>query len=54
MLRARRAREHPEGRPHDFWGGWSGQLQDPDGHLWEIAHNPFFPLDAVGNVTLAG
>jgi len=24
-----------------FWGGYSGYFQDPDGHLWEIAHNPF-------------
>ena len=37
-----------------FWGGYSGYVADPDGHLWELAHNPFFPLDAVGNVTLAG
>lgn len=25
-----------------FWGGFSGYFKDPDGHLWEIAHNPFF------------
>ena len=25
-----------------FWGGYSGYFKDPDGHLWEIAHNPFF------------
>ncbi len=25
-----------------FWGGYSGYFQDPDGHLWEIAHNPLF------------
>ena len=25
-----------------FWGGYSGYFRDPDGHLWEIAHNPFF------------
>ena len=37
-----------------FWGGYSGYVADPDGHLWELAHNPFFPLDAVGNVTLTG
>lgn len=37
-----------------FWGGYSGYVADPDGHLWELAHNPFFPLDADGNVTLAG
>lgn len=35
-----------------FWGGYSGYVADPDGHLWELAHNPFFPLDAAGNVTL--
>ncbi|HEY0832834.1 MAG TPA: VOC family protein [Azospirillum sp.] len=35
-----------------FWGGHSGYFADPDGHLWEIAWNPFFPLDANGNVTL--
>ena len=31
-----------------FWGGYSGYFADPDGHVWEIAHNPFFPLDANG------
>lgn len=25
-----------------FWGGYHGYFQDPDGYLWEIAHNPFF------------
>jgi len=25
-----------------FWGGYSGYFRDPDGHLWEIAHNPHF------------
>jgi len=24
-----------------FWGGYSGYFADPDGHLWELAHNPF-------------
>ena len=28
-----------------FWGGYSGYFSDPDGHPWEIAWNPFFPLD---------
>ncbi|MAE66208.1 MAG: glyoxalase [Phycisphaeraceae bacterium] len=23
-----------------FWGGYSGYFRDPDGHLWEVAHNP--------------
>lgn len=33
-----------------FWGGYSGYFADPDGHLWEVAHNPFFPLDEQGVV----
>jgi uncharacterized protein len=28
-----------------FWGGYSGYIADPDGHPWEIAWNPFFPLE---------
>jgi uncharacterized protein len=35
-----------------FWGGYSGYFADPDGHLWEIAYNPFFPLDKDGHVVL--
>jgi hypothetical protein len=35
-----------------FWGGYSGYFADPDGHLWELAHNPFFPLDADGRIDL--
>ncbi|MGF0536465.1 VOC family protein [Agrobacterium sp. ES01] len=35
-----------------FWGGYSGYVSDPDGHLWEIAHNPFFPQDEYGHVVL--
>ncbi|MDQ0505935.1 VOC family protein [Xanthobacter agilis] len=35
-----------------FWGGTSGYFADPDGHLWEVAHNPFFPLDVEGRLTL--
>jgi len=31
-----------------FWGGYSGYFADPDGHLWEVAHNPFFPKDSRG------
>ena len=39
--------------PHDvFWGGYSGYFADPDGHLWEVAWNPFFPLDERGNLHL--
>ncbi|MTV24132.1 VOC family protein [Nitriliruptoraceae bacterium ZYF776] len=36
------------------WGGYSGYLTDPDGHLWEVAHNPGFPLADDGTVTLPG
>jgi uncharacterized glyoxalase superfamily protein PhnB len=25
-----------------FWGGYSGYFTDPDGYLWEVAHNPLF------------
>lgn len=35
-----------------FWGGYSGYFEDPDGHLWEVAHNPFWTLDAEGRVHL--
>ncbi|MFV8834083.1 VOC family protein [Aquisalimonas sp.] len=35
-----------------FWGGYSGYMADPDGHLWEVAHNPFWSLDEQGNVSL--
>jgi len=31
-----------------FWGGYSGYFADPDGHLWEVAHNPFFAKDDRG------
>lgn len=37
---------------HVFWGGYSGYFTDPDGHLWEVAHNPHWPLDDKGNVQL--
>ena len=35
-----------------FWGGFSGYFKDPDGHLWEVAHNPFSwigPCDKTGS-----
>jgi uncharacterized protein len=34
------------------WGGYAGYFADPDGHLWEVAHNPGFPLTADGRLTL--
>ena len=30
------------------WGGYSGYVSDPDGHLWEFAFNPFWELDEDG------
>lgn len=35
-----------------FWGGYSGYFADPDGHVWEIATNPFWPLANDGALTL--
>lgn len=35
-----------------FWGGYTGYFADPDGHLWEVAFNPFMPLGEDRRVTL--
>jgi len=34
------------------WGGYSGVFADPDGHRWEVAHNPLWPLDPDGRSVL--
>lgn len=34
------------------WGGYSGYWADPDGHVWEVAMNPFWPLAPDGTLTL--
>jgi uncharacterized protein len=34
------------------WGGYAGYFSDPDGHLWEVAYNPFFPIDEDGYLRL--
>ncbi|CAN5305658.1 VOC family protein [soil metagenome] len=34
------------------WGGYSGYFADPDGHLWEIAHAPNFPIDERGRIEI--
>lgn len=34
------------------WGGYSGYFADPDGHAWEVAHNPGWPIGADGRPTL--
>ncbi|MCW5723813.1 MAG: VOC family protein [Maricaulaceae bacterium] len=36
------------------WGGRSGYFADPDGHAWEVAWNPHWPIDAAGNVSMGG
>jgi predicted lactoylglutathione lyase len=36
-----------------FWGGYSSVFLDPEGHPWEIAHNPHWTLTADGGVRLA-
>jgi predicted lactoylglutathione lyase len=35
-----------------FWGGYSGVFVDPDGHPWEIAHNPHWTIGADGSITI--
>lgn len=37
-----------------FWGGYSGYYADPDGHVWEVAMNPYWPLGKDGSLTLPG
>lgn len=36
-----------------FWGGYSGVFIDPDGHPWEVAHNPGWVVEDNGNVSLS-
>ncbi len=40
----------PAGRA--FWGGWYGYFADTEDNLWEVAHNPDFPLDDEGRIKL--
>lgn len=35
-----------------FWGGWYGYFADTEGHLWEVAHNPDFPIAEDGTISL--
>lgn len=35
-----------------FWGGFTAYFADPDGHAWEVAYNPFWKIDAKGNIKL--
>jgi catechol 2,3-dioxygenase-like lactoylglutathione lyase family enzyme len=36
-----------------FWGGYSGVFADPDGHPWEVAHNPHWTIEPDGSTRLA-
>jgi uncharacterized protein len=42
------------GRPgaETFWGGYSGVFLDPDGHPWEVAHNPYWTIADDGSIRL--
>jgi catechol 2,3-dioxygenase-like lactoylglutathione lyase family enzyme len=44
------------GRPgaETAWGGYSGIFVDPDGHPWEVAHNPFWTVTEDGRTLLRG
>jgi uncharacterized protein len=35
-----------------FWGGYSGVFVDPEGHAWEVAHNPHWTIEDNGAVKL--
>ena len=35
-----------------LWGGYSGYFADPEGNLWEVAFNPFMPINADGHIQL--
>jgi uncharacterized protein len=50
---ARTAGAHiPRAGAKTFWGGYSGVFVDPDGHPWEVAHNPHWTIGTDGSVTL--
>jgi uncharacterized protein len=36
-----------------FWGGYSGVFHDPDGHAWEVAHNPHWTIHDDGSLSLS-
>jgi uncharacterized protein len=45
--------EIPRAGAETFWGGYSGVFLDPDGHPWEVAHNPRWTLAEDGSVSLS-
>ena len=40
------------GGAETFWGGYSGAFVDPDGHPWEVAHNPHWTIGDDGSISL--
>jgi catechol 2,3-dioxygenase-like lactoylglutathione lyase family enzyme len=42
----------PRAGGQTFWGGYSGVFVDPDGHPWEVAHNPDWTLKDDGSIAL--
>ena len=42
----------PRAGAETFWGGYSGLFIDPDGHAWEVAHNPRWTIGPDGSTTL--
>ena len=36
-----------------FWGGYSGYFSDPDGHMWEVAYNPYWTVEEDGRITMS-
>ncbi|MBT4890027.1 MAG: VOC family protein [Rhodospirillales bacterium] len=36
-----------------FWGGYSGYFSDPDGHMWEVAYNPFWKIKEDGRISMS-
>jgi catechol 2,3-dioxygenase-like lactoylglutathione lyase family enzyme len=35
-----------------FWGGYSGAFVDPEGHAWEVAHNPHWTIEQDGSIRI--
>jgi uncharacterized protein len=44
----------PRAGAETFWGGYSGVFVDPDGHPWEVAHNPHWTVAEDGSTLLGG
>ena len=42
----------PRAGAETFWGGYSGDFIDPEGHAWEVAHNPHWTIAGDGSVSL--